>query len=123
MARIPIYTNSLGASILSILGYGLAFFGIINIFGESVVGGIIILLIGFGVAFSAERVSEKKQFRVWKSKLEEAGLTSLIKNDMDMAIAVYNSNPSKQTLAYISELNPTAGKHIEELIRIQNGQE
>lgn len=117
MARIRIYKNSIVASLLSMCGYGLVSVGTIALFSESVAEGIILVLIGVGLAFWGAKISEKKQFRTWKSKIESDGLDSRIKEDVSIAVMVYNSNPSKRSLAYISQLNPAAGNFITEKIR------
>lgn len=117
MARIRIYKNSIVASFFSMCGYGLAIIGIIVAFSESVIGGIIVTLIGVGLAFWGAKISEKKQFRVWMKKIESDGIISRIKEDANVAVMVYNSNPGKRTLAYISQLNPDAGELIAENLR------
>lgn len=117
MARIRIYTNSFVASVLSVCGYTLAMIGFIVAFTESIAGGVIIALIGLVLGVMGAKVSENKQFRVWKRKIESDGISNLIKEDVKVAVMAYNSNPSKKTLAYISQLNPIAGELITEKIR------
>lgn len=96
MAKIRMYRNSFMASLVSLCGYGLAFLGIVVAFSESVVGGIIVALAGVGLMCWAPKISENKQFRVWKRKLESVGITSRMKEDVDVAVMVYNSNPGKK---------------------------
>lgn len=122
MARIRIYKNSVVASILSMCGYGLAMVGLIVAFTESIVGGVIVALIGVGLALWGAKVSENKQFRVWKQKIESDGMTNRIKEDVKVAVMVYNSNPGKKSLAYISQLNPVAGELIAEKTRSKKNQ-
>lgn len=123
MARIPIYENSFAASVLSICGYGLAMTGLIIALNENIVGGFSVALIGVVLHFGGVKVSEDKQFRIWKEKIEATGVTNRIKEDVNVAIMVYNSNPGKKTLTYISKLNPTAGKLITEEIRSRENQQ
>lgn len=59
---------------------------------------------------------------LWSDCGRSAGMTNHIKEDADVAIMVYNSNPGKKTLTYISQLNPTAGKLITEEIRSRENQ-
>lgn len=47
-------------------------------------------------------------------KIEYDGIISRIKEDANVAVMVYNSNPGKRTLAYIFQLNPDAGELIAE---------
>lgn len=125
MVRIPIYKNSIGATILSFFGYAFFASGVISTvseiinggFGENIVAGIIIILCGIGLMFWAEATSKRKQFRTWKRKIREQGLADRIKDDVGVAVAVYNSNPGKKSLAFIAELNPAAGQLIQDLIR------
>ena len=122
MARIRIYKNSFVASILSMCGYGLAMVGLIVAFTESIAGGVIVALIGVGLAFWGAKVSENKQFRMWKQKIEADGMANRIKEDVKVAAMAYNSNPNKKTLAYISQLNPVAGELITDKIRSSKNQ-
>lgn len=122
MARIRIYKNSFIASILSMCGYGLAMVGLIVTFTESVVGGVIVALIGVGIACWGAKVSENKQFKVWKRKIEADGMVNRIKEDVKVAVIAYNSNPGKKSLAYISQLNPVAGELIADNIRSRKNQ-
>ena len=50
-------------------------------------------------------------------KIESDGIISRIKEDANVAVMVYNSNPGKRTLAYIFQLNPDAGELIAENLR------
>lgn len=122
MARIRVYKNSIVASILSVIGYTFLMIGIVVAVNESVPGGIIIALLGVGLAIWGARISEKKQFRTWKNKIESTGLTGRIREDVNVAVMVYNSNPSKQSLSYISQLNPVAGELIAENLRSRRKQ-
>lgn len=119
MARVTVYKNSVVASILSVCGYVAAIAGIIAAFSGSVVAGIISVLAGIGLVFWAAAISQNKQFKIWKNKIEASGLAGRIKADVNTAVMVYNSNPDKKTLAYISQLNPTAGSLIAESIHSQ----
>lgn len=50
-------------------------------------------------------------------KIESDGIISRIKEDANVAVMVYNSNPGKRTLAYFFQLNPDAGELIAENLR------
>lgn len=63
MAQIRIYKNLIAASLLSMCGYGLALVGVIVLFSDSIAVGIILVLIGVGLAFWGAKTSKNKQFR------------------------------------------------------------
>ena len=61
MPRIKTYKNSKLASALSFIGYCIIACACYAIFNDAVVGGIIALIVGFGVKFLAAFISKKKQ--------------------------------------------------------------
>ena len=81
MARIRIYTNSVLASIISLLGYGLVIVGIALLVSGEVTGGIVMLIIGILLAVWAAGISEKKQFKQWRKDLQAKGLEPRIASD------------------------------------------
>lgn len=119
MARVRVYTNSILATILSFCGYGLLVCGMITVFsgGMGIAVGIILALIGLGIAFWAATISDNKQFRAWIRQLEADGINHRMREDARVAFAVYNSNPCKKTLNYISKWNPNAAAIIADSIR------
>ena len=60
MAKVTTYKNSKFATFLSILGYLAIVGGVYAIFNDAAVGGIIALVIGFGLKILAGFVSKKK---------------------------------------------------------------
>ena len=122
MARIRIYTNSVLASIISLLGYGLVIVGIALLVSGEVTGGIVMLIIGILLAVWAAGISEKKQFKQWRKDLQAKGLEPRIASDIRFAIQVYNAKPGKITLKYIKKLNPDAAQVIADHLKKQKAQ-
>lgn len=112
MARITIYKNSFLASAVSILGYLFVVCGIMAAFSGEIAGGILIALVGFGLAVLASSISEQKQFKTWKKQIEQKGLVPQIQASTQVAIQVYNTFPGTKALEYIRTLNPTAAQLI-----------
>jgi len=112
MARITVYTNSILASLCSILGYALALIGLIGAFSGGIAAGIILIVLGFGLSFLASAISKNKQFKQWKKQIERNGLVSVIQNNVTVAIQIYNNFPCKKSLEYIRSLNPLAADII-----------
>ena len=63
MPRIKTYKNSKLASALSFIGYCIVACAVYAIFNDAVIGGIIALIVGFGVKFLAAFISKKKQIK------------------------------------------------------------
>ena len=119
MARVTVYTHSVGASLLSITGYGFLATGVVTAFGGEIVAGIILVLCGAGLSFLAAHISECEKFQTWRKRLEEKGLDFYIEQDVEAAIAAYNSYPCKKVLKYIWMINPDAAEFIEQQIHSQ----
>ena len=114
MARITIYKNSFLASICSMCGYGIAVSGILVAIGENVIAGILMITWGVALSFLASVISERKKFSEWKKQVKKGGYTSVIQNNIQGAIQVYNTYPCKKSLEYIRTLNPQAAELIEQ---------
>ena len=119
MARVTIYKNSILASICSIFGYFLVMGGILAAFSGEILAGIIIALLGFGMAALAAAISENKRFKTWKKQVESKGYVPAIQANVQTAIQVYNTYPSTKTLEYIRTLNPRAAQMISEQLAAQ----
>ena len=70
MPRIKTYKNSKFSTALSFIGYCIIACAVYAIFNDAVVGGIIALIVGFGVKFLAAFISQRKQakddqFKQW----------------------------------------------------------
>ena len=114
MARITIYKNSILASICSIFGYLLVIGGIMVAFGGEIFGGILVALMGFGLAVLASFISERKKAKTVLKKIKASGLEPQIRQNLQAAIQVYNACPGKPALEYIRSLNPSAAAYIEQ---------
>ena len=113
MARgFSIYKNSVGATAVSILGYGLLMMGVMLAVSEDLISGIVMAVLGILLELWAPTISRNKQFKKWIKQLREKGVEAEIRSDINAAIRVYNSNPCKKTLAYIGTLNPAAAENI-----------
>lgn len=114
MARIPVYKNSILASLCSMLGAGCVMIGIaIGLTGEAeIIESVYVIIVGGLFLFLAAIISKNKQFRVWKKKIERGGLVPIIQNDVSSAVQVYQTFPCKKSLKYIRSLNPQAADVI-----------
>ena len=120
MARIRIYTNSVLANIVNILGYVLTFTGIAGLFEGVVLGGILLIGIGFALIFWADNISENKKFTNWKKNIQAKGLEPMIRSSNQVAVQVYNTYPCNNALKYIQTLNPAAAQMIANQIAANN---
>lgn len=114
--RFTVYKNSIFATIVSISASMCVALGIFFAFSGEIVGGIIIVIIGFVLMGFASNISERKKFKDWKKIIDEQGLIQQIQISDDFAISIYDTYPSSRSLAYISSLNPSAGQKIRALI-------
>lgn len=120
MARITLYKNSILASLVSIFGYCFMLGGIAIAFDCEILGGIVMFLMGIGLAALASVISSRAQFRQWIKKLKKDGIIDRARQDVTLAIRIFDANPTKQTLRYIRELNPTAAEQIDRHLAAQN---
>lgn len=113
MVKIPVYTNSILATLMSILGYLLMLGGFAMAFGGEILGGILLFLLGMGCAALGSVLSTLAQFRKWIRKLKKEGIIERAKQDNDLAIQIFQANPTKLTLRYIRKVNPAVGNYID----------
>ncbi len=116
---IRIYKNSFLASTLSILSSLTMIICVAAFLGRAILEGILLLILGVALLFAAEYVSEKKCFKLWIRKLEANGMLAKVAEDNSAAVAMYNANPKKMTLAYIQKLNPDAAAIIARELEVQ----
>ena len=122
MARITIYKNSVLATLMSLAGGFMVAMGVVGLFSQMYVPGVVMLLIGFVLSVWASSVSENKRFKQWKKNLALKGLVSEIQRSEATAFAAYNTCPSPQALAYIRTLNPAAADKIAQKLEAQKQQ-
>ena len=114
MLHITLYKNSVLASLVSIVGSLSVLAGIALALGGAIFGGIFMALLGFGCAALASIISSRVQFRKWIKEMEKNGVIAQAKGNAVLAIKIFDANPTKQTLAYIRKLNPTAAGYIDQ---------
>lgn len=119
MVKIPVYTNSILATLMSILGYLLMLGGFAVAFGGEILGGILMFLLGMGSAALGSVISALAQFRKWIRKLKKEGIIERAKEDTNLAIQIFQANPTKLTFRYIRKLNPAAGDYLEQQLAIK----
>jgi hypothetical protein len=107
------YKNSFLASVVSIIGCAAILVGIYSIVDETIVEGVIAIVVGLALAIWGKQISENKAFKTWWKQVTDANLEPQIAQSVDVAIQVYNKNPQKRTLKKIAELNPAAAESIE----------
>lgn len=105
------YPNSKGATVLSTLGGFLKAVGIplILLFGM----GIIFTGIGFGMQKLADVMNENKCFKLWMNGLQQKGVLSQIPYNTELAVKLYEANPTKKTLKYLQGANPQAAMIVQ----------
>lgn len=122
MARVSvtIYKNSFLASIVSILGTGVALCGLMALLSREIAVGIVAILLGFGLMVLASSISDRKAFRTWlKEAKKKTDIDGMIRASVSSAIAVYNLYPGTYMLSYVSNLNPEAGRQIRQYLADQ----
>ena len=121
---LPYNENAGCSSMIMIFGILMAVIGGFNTIKDgNIVEGIIIIVVGFGIAVGAsffvkieaeatKRRRTKEEFNKWKNKIKKAGFEQKIKDSVAIAVEIYKTNPGKLTIEYISSLNPSAGELI-----------
>jgi hypothetical protein len=109
------YKNSFLASVVSIAGCGIAMCGIAN-FESDAGAGILLILLGVGIAIWGKIISNNKAFKKWWKQVKDNNLETAVATDLNTAIAVYNKNPQKRTIKKIATLNPKFAEYIQQNI-------
>lgn len=112
--KFTVYSNSVPATLCSLLGSGLMVGGLWCLFRAEFLNGVILLLLGIGLALLASWISDRSQFSAWKRKVKKSGLIPEIQRSVPVAIRVYQTNPCTQALTFIRTLNPQAAELIEQ---------
>ena len=104
------YQNSFLATVVSILGCLMVFMGLTDAIHEK------FLFIGLGIVLviCGKLISNRKAFKKWWQKIEDANLVEKIQTDVEIAKIVYSKNPTRATLKKIEALNPAAAEAIRE---------
>ena len=108
------YQNSILASIASILGsicLIVVFFERDYMDLEEMAPAIIL---GIALLIAGKLISNRKAFKKWWEKVEDANLVESIQTDVEIAKIVYSKNPTRATLKKIESLNPAAAEAIRE---------
>jgi len=114
MARIPIYKNSILATILSFLSYFVMLAGVMMLFEREFLGFVVLFALGIGISALGSAVSEWKRFHSFKKQLKKKGLIPQIQASTQLALQVYDAYPAKKTVAYIRTLNPAAAQILDQ---------
>ena len=107
------YKNSFLASLVSIFASGLAMMGILALLDKEILMGIVFLVISIPLFLLGKQISVRKSFKKWWKNLDESGVIAQAAASREVAIAVYQKNPTKQTLNAIRKINPAAAAAIE----------
>ena len=105
------YSNSLIASIVSIIGWAMISAGVVGAI-EGDPAALIAVIPGIGLAIYGKIISKNKSFDKWWKEIEEKNLDPVIARDLNAAITIYNKNPDKRTLKKIETLNPNFAEYI-----------
>ena len=96
MARLPItiYKKSVLATLVSFCTVFFYVFALVSLF-------VLIICILGGIAFTAwgGHINDKKIFKLWIKDLEKKGVREIVSSSKEQAIALYNANPGKLTIA------------------------
>ena len=106
------YTNSLIASIVSILGCVIATSGISMAVEGDVAAGVALIVGGIALVIWGKTISSNKEFETWWKQVKDNNLEQAVATDLNTAIAVYQKNPQERTIKKIATLNPAFAEHI-----------
>lgn len=129
MARIPIrvkvYKKSPLATVVNMIGTLMLLLGVGSVMGllsgSYEIGWFAIFLpIGIICKIYAPKINEKKVFELWFKELKEKGIEQQLSSSLEVALAVFNANPHKRTLEYITMHNYQAGELIRKKLCQQN---
>lgn len=112
MARIPIYRHSILASLLSIVAYLMMLGGVATAFGGSILGGIVLFVLGMGVTMLGSFVGERTKCRAIIRQIKKKGLERQLRSDIQACAQAYNLCPGNGMLRYIRSVNPQAADFI-----------
>ena len=108
------YKLSKFATFISIVGALTRYAAVLCITYGAIAGLFICGAIGVALHYLAEFINNGK----WKKMVAKKGYTAKIAaGDVQAAIAVYNANPSKNTLDFISSYNPQVAQEVQAQIK------
>lgn len=119
MARIPIYKNSIIATILSFISYFAMLGGIMMLFDGEFLAFVVLFALGMLIAGIGSAVSEWKRFHSFKKQLQKKGLIPMIQTNTQLALQVYDAYPAKKTVEYIRTLNPAAAQILDQRLSVK----
>ena len=106
-----------------IVGFILFVTGMYTAFQDNILNGLLMIGIAIVIVLVAvlfvnieERMTverrEREAFEKWRKMIVHNGYDRMISRSVPFAIDIYNKNPGRMTLIYISNLNPEAGNYI-----------
>lgn len=108
------YKLSKFATFVSIIGALMRYASVMCISYSAIVGFAVCAAIGVALHFLAECIGNGK----WKKLVIEKGFAAKIADgDIETAISVYNSNPSKSTLKFIASQNAQMAEEVSAQIK------
>lgn len=144
--RFTIYKNSALASLISFLSNLVLLGGIWGLVGVvfnvidgglagvggiwgllgNALGAIVIIAIGIGLKFLAEKIaeraSERKAFKLWTKSLKEKGVLDSLPQSVELCRLIYRANPVRRTIRFIAKYNPLAAAEISESRKLAKAQ-
>ena len=113
---IKLYTNSLSATILSIVGSASMLGGIAMLFTGMIIYGIILIAVSLGAFFLAEKISsakrEKQVEKRQKKYLEDPKLPEKLRNSCLDSLEFVELFPTEEGLETVRKYNPYAASQI-----------
>lgn len=118
-----IYKSSILATIVSIIGAGFLYGGIVCLFSGAAPAGIICAVAGVGIHLAAESMATNAVFNKWRKRVVSNGYAQKIAaGDYSLAVQLYNQNPGEKTLQYFETLNANVAARIRAAIKANSGQ-
>ena len=120
MSRMLIitYPDAKFATFLSVIGSILALSGLYALF-TFWLAGLILMLIGAGLMYLASLKAKATKFKKWIKALKAKGILDELPYSQEICITLYQANPCKKTLKFISRHNPQAATYIAQFIVTQ----
>ncbi len=131
--KVKIYNNSVLATLLSLLGSGAFAIGLLALFGGDFDVGIVLILAGavamiLAGAISAAKADKERakqaaqmntaqpnpvNYDAWWAQITKQYPTSLIAQDVDVMVKVYNQSPDRRkTYAFFQMLAPEMAGYL-----------
>lgn len=118
-----IYKSSFLATVVSIIGAGFLYGGIVCVISGLILPGILCAAAGIAIHLAAESMAEKAVFNKWKKSVVEKGYAQRIAaGDYSVAVQLYNQNPKERTVEYFASLNADVGARLRAAIQASSAQ-